>query len=88
MFKTEVRPLAGFEEDYARYIERKSKVEEDVRAEYEKVLAERTEKLDKLIALTSEVVEIEVPDELVSEEINNEEYVNQEQEQIVEGTEF
>lgn len=66
MFKTEIRPLAGFEEDYARYVERKAKVEEEVRAEYERILAERTSKLDKLIALTSEIVEI--PDESIVEE--------------------
>ena len=63
MIQTEVRPLATFEEDYARYVERKAKVVEEVKAEYEKVLAERTAKLDKLIAETSEIVEIEIPDE-------------------------
>lgn len=63
MIKTEVRPLAGFEEDYARYIDRKAKVEEEVKAEYARVLAERTAKLDRLIAETSEIVEVEVADE-------------------------
>lgn len=65
---TEVRPIAGFEEDYARYVERKAKVEEEVKAEYATVLAQRTEKLDRLIAETSEVVEI--PDTAESEEIS------------------
>lgn len=65
---TEVRPIAGFEEDYARYVERKAKVEEEVKAEYATVLAQRTAKLDRLIAETSEVVEI--PDAVESEEIS------------------
>lgn len=51
-------PLVGFEEDYAKYVERKESVEAEVRAEFEKVLAERTAKLDQLIELTSELVEI------------------------------
>lgn len=68
MVKIEVRPIAGFEDDYARYVERKALVEEEVKAEFEKVLAERTAKLDELIALTSETVEVEVPDELVETE--------------------
>lgn len=63
MVKIEVRPVVGFEEDYARYVERKAMVEEEVKAEYEKVLAERTAKLDELIRLTSEEVEVEVEDE-------------------------
>lgn len=65
---TEVRPIAGFEEDYARYVERKAKVEEEVKSEYATVLAQRTAKLDRLIAETSEVVEI--PDTAESEEIS------------------
>ena len=63
MIKTEVRAVAGFEEDYAKYVARKEAVAEEVKAEFEKVLAERTAKLDILIAATSEEVEIEVPDE-------------------------
>ena len=51
-------PLKGFEEDYARYVERKAQVEEEVREEYEKVLNERTAKLDQLIGLTSELIEV------------------------------
>lgn len=67
MVKVEIRPIAGFEEDYARYVERKALVEEEVKAEFERVLAERTKKLDELIALTSEQVEVEVPDEELAE---------------------
>ena len=63
MVKIEVRPIVGFEEDYARYVDRKAMVEEEVKAEYERVLAERTAKLDELIRLTSEEVEVEVEDE-------------------------
>ena len=63
MVKVEVRAVPGFEEDYAKYVARKEAVAEEVKAEFEKVLAERTAKLDILIAATSEEVEIEVPDE-------------------------
>lgn len=73
MIKTEVRPLPTFEEDYAKYIERKAKVEEEVKAEFEAVLAERTKILDELIGLVSETVEVEVPDEEVVEETATEE---------------
>lgn len=72
MVKTEIRPLPTFEEDYARYVERKAKAEEEVKAEYEKVLAERTAKLNALINETSEVVEIEIPDEATEEIVENE----------------
>ena len=60
----------GFEEDYARYVERKARVEEEVKAEYEKILAERTAKLDELIDLTSH--EEEIVEEPVSEEVTEE----------------
>ena len=73
MIKTEVRPLPTFEEDYARYVERKAKVEEEVKAEFELVLVERTKILDELIGLVSETVEVEVPDEEVVEETATEE---------------
>lgn len=59
--------LNGFEEDYAKYVERKATVEAEVKAEFERVLAERTAKLDQLIELTSELVEIQ-EEELVEEE--------------------
>lgn len=72
MVKVEVRAIQGFEEDYERYVNRKKAVEEEVKAEFEKVLAERTAKLDILIEATSEQVEVEVPDE---EEISTEEGV-------------
>ena len=73
MIKTEVRPLPTFEEDYAKYVERKAKVEEEVKAEFEKVLADRTKILDELIGLVSETVEVEVPDEEVVDEAASEE---------------
>lgn len=82
MIKTEIRPLAGFEEDYARYVDRKAKVEEEIKFErdveianinskYDNMLAERTSKLDRLIAETSEIVETEVEDEIVEENEEN-----------------
>ena len=72
----EIRPIAGFEEYYEKFVTRKAQVEEEVKAEFANVLAERTAKLDKLIAETSEEVEIEVPDEQPSEE-NLEEVVGE-----------
>ena len=51
-------PLKGFERDYAIFVEKKAKVEEETREEYEKVLNERTARLDQLIELTSELIEI------------------------------
>lgn len=68
----EIRPCAGFEDDYARFVEKRAKVEEEVKAEFEKVLAERTSKLDALIAATSEEVEVEVPDEVEGEAVSEE----------------
>lgn len=69
MTKLEVRPLPSFEEDYAKFVERKAQVEEEIKAEFEQKLAERTKKLDDLIALVSETVEVEVPDEELEEEV-------------------
>lgn len=90
---TEIRPIVGFEEDYARYVERKAKVEEEIKIEreaelaivnekYDNILATRTSKLEKLIAETSEVVEIPDPAveevcEQPTEENNNVEYVGE-----------
>ena len=68
----EIRPCAGFEDDYTRFVEKRAKVEEEVKAEFEKVLAERTSKLDALIAATSEEVEVEVPDEVEGEAVSEE----------------
>ncbi|CAJ0592333.1 unnamed protein product [Cylicocyclus nassatus] len=65
----ERRPLEGFEEDYNRFVARKEVVVEEVKAEFERVLAERTAKLDVLINETSTMVEI--PDEEVAEECEN-----------------
>lgn len=67
------KALMGFEEDYAKFIARKDAVEQEVKAEYEKVLAERTAKLDELINLVSEefeeVVEETKEDEVVEENV-------------------
>ena len=63
MIKTIVRPLPTFEEDYEKYVARKEKVAEEVKAEYELALADRTKTLDELIALVSETIEVEVEDE-------------------------
>ena len=39
----------GFEEDYARYVEYKDRIREEILAKAEAEIAEKTEKLDKLI---------------------------------------
>ena len=77
MVKTEVRPLPTFEEDFARYVARKEKVAEEVKAEYEAMLEERTKTLDELIALVSETVEIEVEDEIETDDQLEDEQTNE-----------
>lgn len=69
MIITETRPIPTFADDYARFVERREQIEEEVKAEFEQKLAERTKKLDDLIALVSETVEVEVPDEELEEEV-------------------
>jgi len=82
---TEIRPIAGFEEDYARYVDRKARVEEEIRVEreaelnivnekYDNILAERTSKLDKLIAETSEIIEVADPVEPIEEPVEEEQH--------------
>lgn len=59
-----VKPIAGFEEDYNKYVERKAQVEEEVKKEFEQVLADRTKILDELISIVSETVIVEVEEEV------------------------
>ena len=68
MIKVERVADAGFESDYARYVELRANVEAEVKAEFEKVLADRVAKYDQLIALTSH----EVEDEEIVEETTTE----------------
>lgn len=63
MVKQEIRVDAGFEHFYEELVEAKAKLEEEIRAEF----AKRAEKYDKIIAEITEVVEVEVPDEVVEE---------------------
>ena len=70
--KFERVPVAGFEDDYYRYVAKRNVVEEEVKAEFEKVLAERTAKLDKLIELTSELVEVPAEEVVDLDEENTE----------------
>ena len=58
----------GFEEDFARYSQMKAELREKLEAELEAKFAEQSEKFDKLIDLTSHIVEVEVPDEEIAEE--------------------
>ena len=61
----------GFEEDYARYVEYKNRIREEILAKAEAEIAEKTEKLDKLIELTSHEEEFadEVEEEVAIEEV-------------------
>lgn len=61
-------PLAYFEDDYERFVAKKEKVIADLKAEFERKVSECTAKLDRLIDETSEIVEVEVPDEEVVDE--------------------
>ena len=70
--KFERVPVAGFEDDYYRSVAKRNVVEEEVKAEFEKVLAERTAKLDQLIELTSELVEVPVEEVVDLDEENTE----------------
>lgn len=58
----------GFEEDFAKYSQMKTELREKLERELEEKFAEQSEKFDKLIELTSKVVEVEVPDEEIAEE--------------------
>lgn len=66
--KIERVPVEGFEFYYNSAVEQKAKLREELEAEMEAKYAERTVKLDKIIAETSEEVEVEVPDEEVEAE--------------------
>lgn len=63
MIKTEVVVDEGFEDFYNRAVEQKAKLKEELEAEFQRIYAERTEKLDTIIAMSSHTVEIEIPDE-------------------------
>lgn len=52
-------PIEGFEEDFAKYFKMKDSIREEILAKAEIEIAEKTEKLDKLIDLTSEFVKIQ-----------------------------
>ena len=63
MVKQEIRVHQGFEHIYEELLEAKTKLEEEIRAEF----AKRAERYDQVIATITEVVEVEVPDEVVEE---------------------
>lgn len=73
MIVKEIRPIEYLKDYYEKAVQNKASIEEDLKIEYEKVLAERTSKLDEIIRLTSEEVEVEVPDEIdVNEQVEQE----------------
>ena len=61
MVKQEIRVHSGFEHIYEELVEAKANLEAEIRAEF----AKRAEKYDQVIATITEVVEVEVPDEVV-----------------------
>lgn len=61
MIKQETRVLAGYEDIYDKLIVMKDNVEAEVR----KLVEEKTTKINTLIAEVTEVVEVEVADEVV-----------------------
>ena len=61
MVKQEIRVHSGFEHIYKELVEAKANLEAEIRAEF----AKRAEKYDQVIATITEVVEVEVPDEVV-----------------------
>ena len=65
MIKTEVVADKDFEDFYNRAVEQKAKLREELEAEFQRIYAERTERLDTIISMSSHTVEIEVPDEEV-----------------------
>ena len=65
----------GFEEDFARYSQMKAELRERLERELEEKFAEQSAKFDKLIDLTSHIVEVEVPDEDAENSVENTEEV-------------
>lgn len=63
MVKQEIKVHSGFEHIYEELLEAKANLEAEIRAEF----AKRAEKYDQVIATITEVVEVEVPDEVVEE---------------------
>lgn len=61
MVKQEIKVHSGFEHIYEELVEAKANLEQEIRAEF----AKRAEKYDQVIATITEVVEVEVPDEVV-----------------------
>lgn len=60
MIKQETKVLSGYEEIYDKLVVMKNGIEEEVRKQIE----EKAKKIDNMIAEITEVVEIEVPDEV------------------------
>ena len=61
MVKQEIKVHPGFEHIYEELLDAKTNLEAEIRAEF----AKRAEKYDQVIATITEVVEVEVPDEVV-----------------------
>lgn len=60
MIKQETKVLSGYEEIYDKLVVMKNGIEEEVRKQIE----EKAKKIDNMIAEITEVVEVEVPDEV------------------------
>lgn len=68
MVKTEIRVAEGFEDIYDSLVAKREAIEE----KYRKLADAEAEKIDKVIAEIAEVVDVEVPDEEVTEETSDE----------------
>lgn len=66
MVKQEIKVAEGFEDIYESLVAKREAIEE----KYRKLAEIEAEKIDKVIAEITEVVEVEVPDEEVVEENN------------------
>lgn len=65
MIKQEVRVLEGFEKTFEELVSMRNGIEEEIRKKVE----EKAQKIDKVIAEITEIVEVEVPDEVVEEPV-------------------
>ena len=60
MVKEEIKVLEGFEKTYEELIAMRNGIEEEIRRKVE----EKAQKIDRVIAEITEIVEVEVPDEV------------------------
>lgn len=64
MIKTERVAIPVLKDFYDMAVAKKERIEEELRVEYENILKTRVANLDAIINESSELVEVEVPDEV------------------------